>query len=295
MQVGDPLDERTEVGPLAFRSHYERVTGLVDIARTKGAVVAYGGDRPAGLRTGFYLTPTVLTGLDDQMTVVQTEVFGPVISVLGWTEVDDGVRRANALPLGLTANIWTKDVNAALPFGGWKHSGIGQENGPEELLSYTREKSITITLHGGGPPSQRSCGSCPSSSRAILSTVMRRITSRLRSAPGSGQSTSCAMSRAFSMSFSYQVKRKSSSSRRVRLSVGPCTSARRRSRAVTPKRRASSNDSVMTATWAQRSRLLAVLATCPAPSRPSRWTPLVHGSSTGRIRSNAMPSPRPAG
>jgi betaine-aldehyde dehydrogenase len=170
MRVGDPMDERTEVGPLAFRAHYDRVSGMVDTARAEGATVAFGGDRPAGLATGFYLTPTVLTGLDDAMTVVQTEVFGPVISVLGWTDVDDVVRRANALPLGLTANIWTNDVsvalrtaqaveagyvyvngsgrrNSTLPFGGWKQSGIGQENGPEELLSYTREKSITITLH----------------------------------------------------------------------------------------------------------------------------------------------------
>jgi betaine-aldehyde dehydrogenase len=143
---------------------------MVGTARAEGATVAYGGDRPSGLNTGFYLTPTVLVGLDDQMTVVQTEVFGPVVCVLGWTDVDDVVARANALPLGLTANIWTADVNAALrtaqavdagyvyvngsgrrnstlPFGGWKQSGIGQENGPEELLSYTREKSITITLH----------------------------------------------------------------------------------------------------------------------------------------------------
>ncbi|MEX2291600.1 MAG: aldehyde dehydrogenase family protein [Mycobacteriales bacterium] len=170
MVVGDPLDDRTEVGPLAFRSHYNRVVEMVGTARSEGATVDYGGVRPAGLDTGFYLTPAVLTGLDDQMTVVRTEIFGPVISVLGWTEVDDVVQRANALPLGLTANIWTNDVNAALrtaqavdagyvyvngsgrrnstlPFGGWKQSGIGQENGPEELLSYTREKSITVTLH----------------------------------------------------------------------------------------------------------------------------------------------------
>jgi betaine-aldehyde dehydrogenase len=169
MRVGDPMDDDTEVGPLAFRSHYERVLGMVETARSEGATVAFGGDRPPGLARGFYLRPTVLTGLDDDMTVVRTEVFGPVISVLGWTDVDDVVRRANALPLGLTANIWTNDVTAALrtaraveagyvyvngtgrrptgmPFGGWKQSGIGQENGTEELVSYTREKTVTVTF-----------------------------------------------------------------------------------------------------------------------------------------------------
>lgn len=92
-----------------------------------------------------------------------------MISVLGWTDVDDVARRANALPLGLTANIWTNDVTVALrtaqavepgyvyvngtgrrptgmPVGGWKHSGIGQENGPEDLVSYTREKTVTVTF-----------------------------------------------------------------------------------------------------------------------------------------------------
>lgn len=169
MRVGDPMDDDTEVGPLAFRAHYERVTGLVETARSEGATVAFGGGRPTGLVRGFYLEPTVLTGLDDAMTVVRTEVFGPVISVLGWSDVDDVVRRANALPLGLTANVWTNDISAALrtaaavesgyvyvngtgrrptgmPFGGWKQSGIGQENGPEELVSYTREKTVTVSL-----------------------------------------------------------------------------------------------------------------------------------------------------
>lgn len=131
--------------------------------------MSYGGERPTGLDRGFYLTPTVLTNVDDEMTVVRTEIFGPVISVLAWTDVDEVVRRANALPLGLTANIWTNDVTAALrtaaavqsgyvyvngtgrrptgmPFGGWKQSGIGQENGPEELVSYTREKTVTVSF-----------------------------------------------------------------------------------------------------------------------------------------------------
>jgi betaine-aldehyde dehydrogenase len=103
------------------------------------------------------------------MTVVRQEVFGPVMSVLRWRDVDDVIRRANATPYGLTANIWTRDVSAAhrtaralqagyvyvngtgkrpmgTPFGGWKTSGLGKENALEELQSYTQEKTVTVTL-----------------------------------------------------------------------------------------------------------------------------------------------------
>jgi betaine-aldehyde dehydrogenase len=169
LRVGDPMDERTQVGPLAYRRHYERVRGYIDTARREGATVVYGGDRPGGFPRGFFVTPTVLTDLDDGMTVVREEVFGPVMSVLTWHDVDDVVRRANATPFGLTANVWTRDITAAhrtaaaleagyvylngtggrptgMPFGGWKSSGLGKENSLEELVSYTREKTVTVTL-----------------------------------------------------------------------------------------------------------------------------------------------------
>ena len=103
------------------------------------------------------------------MPIAREEIFGPVMSVLSWRDLDDMVARANATELGLTANVWTNDINAAvrtaraleagyvyvngsgrrpggMPFGGWKNSGLGQENGLEELLSYTREKVVTVTL-----------------------------------------------------------------------------------------------------------------------------------------------------
>ncbi|BCB90304.1 aldehyde dehydrogenase family protein [Phytohabitans suffuscus] len=169
LRVGDPMGERTQVGPLAFRAHHERVMSYVRTARREGATVAYGGERPAGLPRGFFVTPAVLTGLDDAMTVVREEVFGPVLSVLTWSDVDEVVRRANDTPFGLTANVWTRDVTAAhrtaaaieagyvyvngtgrrptgMPFGGWKSSGLGKENSVEELVSYTREKTVTVTL-----------------------------------------------------------------------------------------------------------------------------------------------------
>jgi betaine-aldehyde dehydrogenase len=167
--VGDPMDERTDIGPLAFRAHHERVMGFVHAGVRDGATLLYGGRRPPGFGRGFYVQPTVFTDVEDGMAIAREEIFGPVMSVLSWTDWDDVVRRANATPYGLTANVWTRDVDVAhrtaraleagyvyvngqgrrptgSPFGGWKTSGLGKENGLEELLSYTREKTVAVTL-----------------------------------------------------------------------------------------------------------------------------------------------------
>jgi betaine-aldehyde dehydrogenase len=169
LRMGDPMDETTEVGPLAFRAHYERVVSMVESGRREGASLIHGGSRPSHLSRGFFLEPTVFSDVEDGMTIAREEIFGPVMSVLSWREWDDVVQRANATRLGLTANVWTNDVSTAIrtaraleagyvsvngtgrrpsgmPFGGWKNSGLGKENGLEELLSYTREKSVTVTL-----------------------------------------------------------------------------------------------------------------------------------------------------
>jgi betaine-aldehyde dehydrogenase len=169
LRIGDPLQEDTEVGPLAFRAHHERVTGYVESGRREGATLVHGGTRPSHLERGFFLEPTVFADVEDGMTIAREEIFGPVMSVLSWRDWDDVVARANATRLGLTANVWTNDVSTAIrtaraleagyvyvngsgrrpagmPFGGWKHSGLGKENGLQELLSYTREKSVTVTL-----------------------------------------------------------------------------------------------------------------------------------------------------
>lgn len=169
LRIGDPMDEGTEVGPLAFRAHHERVLSYVESGRREGATLVHGGERPSHLTRGFFLEPTVFTDVDDGMAIAREEIFGPVMSVLHWRDWDDVVGRANATRLGLTANVWTNDVSTAIrtaraleagyvyvngsgrrpagmPFGGWKHSGLGKENGLQELLSYTREKSVTVTL-----------------------------------------------------------------------------------------------------------------------------------------------------
>jgi betaine-aldehyde dehydrogenase len=169
LRVGDPLAEDTDIGPLAFAAHHQRVLAYIAAGRRDGATMLTGGGRPAGCERGYFVEPTVFGDVEDGMTIAREEIFGPVMAVLGWHDVDEVVQRANAVEYGLTANIWTRDVSAAhrlagrleagyvtvngtggralgTPFGGWKHSGLGKENSLEELLSYTREKTVAVTL-----------------------------------------------------------------------------------------------------------------------------------------------------
>lgn len=169
LKVGDPSDETTDLGPLSFRSHFEHVRSLIATGRAEGATLLHGGGFPAGQTHGFYVEPTVFADVTDSMTIAREEIFGPVMSILEWTEIEDVVARANNTPYGLTANVWSSDVSRAVataraveagyvfvnssgkrplgaPFGGWKSSGLGKGSSLEELMSYTREKSITIEL-----------------------------------------------------------------------------------------------------------------------------------------------------
>jgi betaine-aldehyde dehydrogenase len=174
LRVGDPCDETNDVGPLAFGAHHARVLDHIARAQASGATLAFGGGRPAGLDRGYFVEPTLFTDVTDDMPIAREEVFGPVMALLSWSDLDDVVRRANDTELGLTANVFTRDLRVAhrladqlqagyvyvngtgrrppgSPFGGWKHSGLGKENSPDELLSYTREKTITVTLPAEDP------------------------------------------------------------------------------------------------------------------------------------------------
>jgi betaine-aldehyde dehydrogenase len=181
LRVGDPRDAATDLGPLAFREHYERVTAYVRAGLDDGATLLTGGGRPDDLPRGYYLRPTVFADVRPDMRIAREEIFGPVIAVMEWHDEDEMLRVANGVEYGLTANVWTNDLANAhrtsrllqaglvwingegrkpigTPFGGFKHSGLGTEGSIEELLSYTRLKSVVINLPGEGDP-QRAGGS----------------------------------------------------------------------------------------------------------------------------------------
>ena len=171
LRIGDPLDPDSQMGPLNSAAHYERVCSLIQAGIGEGATLAHGGRRPEGDRfgRGYWLQPTVFADVGPRMRIAQEEIFGPVLSVMRWKEEDEAFAIANATGYGLTASIWTNDFRAALraaravrsgyiwvngasghfygtPFGGMKNSGLGREEGLDELLSYTELKTIHFIL-----------------------------------------------------------------------------------------------------------------------------------------------------
>jgi acyl-CoA reductase-like NAD-dependent aldehyde dehydrogenase len=171
IRIGDPLDPETEMGCLVSQRHFDKVMGYIAAGQEDGARLVIGGDRPADerLRDGFFVEPTVFADVDMSMRIAREEIFGPVLSVLRWRDLDDAVRQANALPYGLTGSVWTRDIQTALsvadrfetgyvwingsgshflgaPFSGHKNSGTDSEEGIDELLSYTQLKTVNIAV-----------------------------------------------------------------------------------------------------------------------------------------------------
>jgi acyl-CoA reductase-like NAD-dependent aldehyde dehydrogenase len=171
LRLGDPFDPQSQMGPLNSKRHYERVCAMVQSGINEGARLAIGGSRPKGrqFERGYWLSPTVFADVRPEMTIGREEIFGPVLSVFKWRDEKEAVDIANSTEYGLTASIWTNDIKTALrmakavrsgyiwvngasghfqgtPFGGMKNSGLGREEGIDELLSYTEVKSIHIRL-----------------------------------------------------------------------------------------------------------------------------------------------------
>ena len=164
MQVGDPFDEQTDVGPLISAVQRDRVEEYIRIGRQEGARITTGGSRPAGLERGYYVQPTVFDHVDNGMRIAQEEIFGPVVAVIPYRDEQDAVRIANDSVYGLSGSVWTSDdehgravarrirtgsvgVNHVWPdplgtYGGFKQSGFGREGGPESVDSYVEVQTV---------------------------------------------------------------------------------------------------------------------------------------------------------
>lgn len=169
MVLGDPAQEATDMGPLISRKQQERVLAYIEKGKSEGAQCVLGGGLPEeeSTRDGYFIQPTVFVNVDNQMTIAQEEIFGPVISVLTFKTVDEAVAIANDTVYGLAAAVWSQDDETAMavarrlragtvwineyhlvsekaPFGGYKQSGLGRELGIEGLKSYMELKHIHV-------------------------------------------------------------------------------------------------------------------------------------------------------
>jgi acyl-CoA reductase-like NAD-dependent aldehyde dehydrogenase len=166
--LGDPFHPGTRMGPLAFRTHFERVRNYIDMASDAGGTLVTGTEPIGG--DGLYVAPTLIDGLDNRSRVAQEEIFGPVSVVMPFNDLDEVVRLGNDTVFGLAASVWTRDLSTAhraaarldagsvwinrgsqmsagpLPFGGHKQSGIGREHGTQVLDAYTEPKSVVVEL-----------------------------------------------------------------------------------------------------------------------------------------------------
>lgn len=167
VKQGDPFGPETNMGTLISKKQLDRVTGYVKLGVGEGAKVVAGGDRLAG--KGYFFKPTILSGVKNDMRIAQEEIFGPVGAVMAFDDVEEAVRLANSTRYGLSACVWTRDINSAhsiaakvragtvwingwgaidprLPWGGFKTSGIGRELGWRGLDACTEEKVVTVIM-----------------------------------------------------------------------------------------------------------------------------------------------------
>jgi len=170
--MGDPMQASTQVGPVTTRPQYEKILSYIDVAKGEGAQCVLGG-APASRAEcgeGWFVEPTIFTGVNNQMRIAQEEVFGPVLSIIKFKDDDEAVELANDVLYGLAAGVWTQSINRALdisariragtvwvnayrvvsymsPFGGYKRSGLGRENGQAMIYEYLQTKSVWINTN----------------------------------------------------------------------------------------------------------------------------------------------------
>jgi (Z)-2-((N-methylformamido)methylene)-5-hydroxybutyrolactone dehydrogenase len=175
-RLGDPNDPATNIGPIATPPQFEKVLQYMDIARQEGAICVLGGrraNRPE-CGEGWFVEPTIFTGVKNDMRIAQEEVFGPILGIIRFADDDEAVAIANDTSYGLAAGVWTTSLDRAInipkrlhsgtvwvnayrvvsylaPFGGVKHSGLGRENGTDAIHEYLEPKSVFINSKAGIP------------------------------------------------------------------------------------------------------------------------------------------------
>jgi aminomuconate-semialdehyde/2-hydroxymuconate-6-semialdehyde dehydrogenase len=169
LEVGNPLQQQTDIGAVVSKAHLEKVLSYIAIATEEGGSILTGGKQlfPEGLEDGYYMEPTVIEGLTQQCRTNQEEIFGPVVTLMPFNGEDEAVEHANCTPYGLASSVWTSNLNTAhsvarrldmgivwvncwmlrdlrTPFGGVKQSGVGREGGWEALKFFTEAKNVCI-------------------------------------------------------------------------------------------------------------------------------------------------------